>query len=79
LLRIGQRVEFAHPLVRTAAYCTAAAADRERVHCALAEATNAARASASIIVSLPTGVPVPAYQAARRAGKTHWPRRQLIP
>ena len=41
LLRIGGRVEFAHPLVRSAAYRAAAAADRYRVHRALAEATDA--------------------------------------
>jgi DNA-binding CsgD family transcriptional regulator len=41
LLKIGSRVEFAHPLVRTAAYRFAAAGDRERVHHALAEATDA--------------------------------------
>jgi DNA-binding CsgD family transcriptional regulator len=40
LLRIGGRVEFAHPLVRTAAYRSAAADDRHRVHRALAEATD---------------------------------------
>jgi DNA-binding CsgD family transcriptional regulator/tetratricopeptide (TPR) repeat protein len=41
LLTIGVRVEFAHPLVRSAAYRTAAADDRQRVHRALAEATDA--------------------------------------
>ena len=41
LLKIGRRVEFAHPLVRSAAYRTAAADDRHRVHRALAEATDA--------------------------------------
>ena len=40
LLRIGARVEFAHPLVRSAAYRSAAAEDRHRVHSALAEATD---------------------------------------
>ena len=40
LLKIGRRVEFAHPLVRSAAYRTAAAHDRQRVHRALAEATD---------------------------------------
>ena len=35
------RVEFAHPLVRSAAYRSAAAEDRHRVHRALAEATDA--------------------------------------
>jgi DNA-binding CsgD family transcriptional regulator len=42
LLKIGRRVEFAHPLVRSAAYRTAAAHDRQRVHRGLAEATDAA-------------------------------------
>ena len=41
LMKIGRRVEFAHPLVRTAAYGAASAADRRRVHLALAEATDA--------------------------------------
>jgi DNA-binding CsgD family transcriptional regulator len=43
LMRVGQRVEFAHPLVRGAAYRSATARDRERVHLALAEATDADR------------------------------------
>jgi DNA-binding CsgD family transcriptional regulator len=41
LLQIGRRVEFAHPLVRSAAYHSAAADDRHRVHRTLAEATDA--------------------------------------
>ena len=41
LLELGGRVEFAHPLVRSAAYRSAAADDRHRVHRALAEATVA--------------------------------------
>jgi DNA-binding CsgD family transcriptional regulator len=41
LMTVGRRVEFAHPLVRTAAYRSAAAGDRRRVHLALAEATDA--------------------------------------
>ena len=41
LLEVGGRVEFAHPLVRSAAYRSAAADDRQRVHRALAEATDA--------------------------------------
>jgi DNA-binding CsgD family transcriptional regulator len=41
LLEIGRRVEFAHPLVRSAAYRSATVDDRQRVHRALAEATNA--------------------------------------
>jgi DNA-binding CsgD family transcriptional regulator len=41
LLELGGRVEFAHPLVRSAAYRSAAADDRRRVHRALAEATMA--------------------------------------
>ena len=40
LIKIGRRVEFAHPLVRSAAYRTAAAHDRQHVHRALAEATD---------------------------------------
>ena len=41
LLEVRGRVEFAHPLVRSAAYRSAAAEDRHRVHRALAEATDA--------------------------------------
>ena len=40
LLTVGQRVEFAHPLVRSSAYRSAAAQDRHRVHRALADATD---------------------------------------
>jgi DNA-binding CsgD family transcriptional regulator len=41
LVQMAGRVEFAHPLVRSAAYRAADAADRRRVHRALAEATDA--------------------------------------
>jgi DNA-binding CsgD family transcriptional regulator len=41
LLELGGRVEFAHPLVRSAVYHSAAADDRRRVHRALADATAA--------------------------------------
>jgi DNA-binding CsgD family transcriptional regulator len=40
LLSIGERVAFAHPLVRSAAYSSVAADDRRRVHRALAGATD---------------------------------------
>jgi ATP/maltotriose-dependent transcriptional regulator MalT len=40
LLAVSGRVEFAHPLVRSAAYHAAATEDRHRVHRALAEATD---------------------------------------
>jgi DNA-binding CsgD family transcriptional regulator len=40
LLQVGGRVEFAHPLVRSAAYRSAGAEDRYRVHRALADATD---------------------------------------
>jgi hypothetical protein len=39
----ARRLEFAHPLIRTAAYRSAVTGDRQRVHDALAEATNAQR------------------------------------
>src|SRR5215467_5955956 len=41
LLKVGGRVEFTHPLVRSAAYRSAATDDRHRVHRALADATVA--------------------------------------
>jgi DNA-binding CsgD family transcriptional regulator len=41
LLEVAGRVEFVHPLVRSAAYSSASADDRHRVHRALAEATDA--------------------------------------
>jgi DNA-binding CsgD family transcriptional regulator len=41
LLKVGRRVEFAHPLVRSAVYHSAVIDDRHRVHRALAEATDA--------------------------------------
>jgi DNA-binding CsgD family transcriptional regulator/tetratricopeptide (TPR) repeat protein len=40
LITIGGRVEFAHPLVRSAAYSSASAANRHRVHRVLADATD---------------------------------------
>ena len=40
LIRVGGRIEFAHPLVRSAAYRSAAAEDRHRIHRALADATD---------------------------------------
>ena len=43
LIQLHRRVEFAHPLVRSAAYRAATAADRHRVHRVLADATDAKR------------------------------------
>lgn len=40
ILQVGWRVEFVHPLARSAAYRSASASDRHRVHRALAEATD---------------------------------------
>jgi DNA-binding CsgD family transcriptional regulator len=40
LFTLGGRVEFAHPLVRSAAYRSAAADDRRRAHRALADSTD---------------------------------------
>jgi DNA-binding CsgD family transcriptional regulator len=41
LVKVGGRVEFSHPLVRSAAYRSATADDRQRAHRALAAATDA--------------------------------------
>jgi DNA-binding CsgD family transcriptional regulator len=43
LLQVRVRVEFTHPLARSAAYHTASAEDRHRVHDALAQVTDAQR------------------------------------
>lgn len=40
LIEVGIRVRFRHPLVRSAVYRAASAADRQQVHAALAEATD---------------------------------------
>jgi len=42
LVEFGARVRFRHPLVRSAAYRSAAIPDRQRMHAALAEATDPA-------------------------------------
>src|SRR5215831_7815624 len=42
LVEFGARVRFRHPLVRSAAYRSAAFPDRQRIHTALAEATDPA-------------------------------------
>jgi DNA-binding CsgD family transcriptional regulator len=41
LFNVGSRVQFTHPLVRSAVYRSAASADRRRVHSVLADVTNA--------------------------------------
>ena len=41
LLTVGRRVEFSHPLVRSTVYGRASPEERQRVHQALADATNA--------------------------------------
>ena len=63
LFTVGARVEFAHPLVRGAAYHSAAADDRHHVHNALAEATDAARD--------------PDRRAWHRARATRWPDEEI--
>jgi DNA-binding CsgD family transcriptional regulator len=40
LIKVDPRIEFAHPLARSAAYRSAGRADRYRIHAALAEATD---------------------------------------
>src|SRR4029077_2146977 len=42
LVEIGARVQFRHPLARSAAYLAASVRDRQQVHSALAEATDPA-------------------------------------
>jgi DNA-binding CsgD family transcriptional regulator len=59
LLEIGGRVEFAHPVVRSAAYHSATGDDRQRVHAALADATDPERD--------------PDRRAWHRARATPWP------
>lgn len=59
LIKVGARVQFTHPLVRSAAYRAASTDDRRRVHRALADATDAGAD--------------PDRRDWHRAGATSWP------
>jgi len=63
LLGMGPRIEFAHPLVRSAAYHSGGADDRHHVHRALAEATDPERD--------------PDRRAWHRARATRWPDEEV--
>jgi AAA ATPase domain len=71
LLDVSGRVEFAHPLVRSAAYSSATADDRQRVHRALAEATDPERD--------PDGVPGNAPAPPRRPTRMSPPSSNARP
>ncbi|HEX3814293.1 MAG TPA: AAA family ATPase [Mycobacteriales bacterium] len=79
LVEFGARVQFRHPLVRSAAYRTAAPHDRQEAHRALAEATDAdadpdrrawhrAQATVGLDETVATELERSAVRAQRRGG-----------
>jgi hypothetical protein len=69
LLKIGGRVELAHPLVRSAAYRSAAADDRHRVHRALADVTDPRRIRTAV-PGTARATPGPGEEVAAELGRS---------